>query len=236
VRNINSAIKNTFSSEDVTSLLNAPQIMLQQTTEEKAVSINYENYLMSANPQEEFDNEEFPQLTQIAETNQNHDDRPKVITEQTINSPPPKENPTAWTQPIRKSQQMTQMEQIQYCLKITQETSDKSDKQRKDLEETKQLLDASNKLVCQVSQRVQEMSQQMNVVTATITGLAKSVNEIARFMNINNQIYEPPQSGQPPTQIIPNLTPQDTTNTIHNHTTAATTKTRPPHKQEGSIT
>jgi hypothetical protein len=128
------------------------------------------------------------------------------------------------------------MEQIQYCLKITQETSDKSDKQQKDLEETKQLLDASNKLVCQVSQRVQEMSQQMNVVTATITGLAKSVNEIARFMSINNQIHEPPQSGQPPTQIIPNLTPPETTKPPHNHYTTAPSQTHPPHKQEGPTT
>ena len=87
-----------------------------------------------------------------------------------------------------------------------------------------------------MSQRVQEMSQQINVVTATIMGIAKSVNEIARFMNINNQIHESPQSGQPPTQIIPNLTPPETITPLHNHNTTAPPQTRPPHKQEGPIT
>ena len=51
----------------------------------------------------------------------------------------------------------------------------------------------------------------MNMVTTTITGLAKSVNEIARFMNINNQLQESPQSGLPPIQIIPNLSLPETT-------------------------
>ena len=87
-----------------------------------------------------------------------------------------------------------------------------------------------------MSQRVQEMSQQMNMVTATIMGLAKSVNKIARFMNTNNQIQESPQSGQPPIQIIPNLTPPETTTPLHTHNTTAPPQTHPPHKQEGLIT
>jgi hypothetical protein len=42
--------------------------MLQQTTEKKLLALTT-NYLMSANPQEEFDNKEFPHLPQTAESN-----------------------------------------------------------------------------------------------------------------------------------------------------------------------
>ena len=77
---------------------------LQQSTEQKIVSINYENYLMSANPQEEFENDKFPHLPPTAETNQNRDVPPKETTDHSIPSPPPKENPSAWAQPLRKSQ------------------------------------------------------------------------------------------------------------------------------------
>ena len=87
-----------------------------------------------------------------------------------------------------------------------------------------------------MSQRVQEMSQQMSVVTPTITGLAKSVNEIARFMNINNQIHESPQSGQPPTQIIATLTPPEIIPPHHKQNTTDPPQTCPPHTQEGPIT
>ena len=81
--------------------------------------------------------------------------------------------------------------------------------QQKELEKTKNLLDSSNKLVFQVSQRVQEISEQMTMVMHTITGLVQSVNAIAQFMNNQNYSLELPKSVQPPLPIIPTPTPPD---------------------------
>ena len=92
--------------------------------------------------------------------------------------------------------------------------------------------------MCQVTQRVQEMSQKMSMITSTITGLVQSVNTIAQFMNINSQTLESPQSGQTPIQIIPNLSPTETSTHPHNHPSKDTLppQEQPPYNQEVLIT
>merc|ERR1712115_596974 len=85
---------------------------------------------------------------------------------------------SAWSKPLQQQTQHISIEQLERCLKETKATSEQTKIQQKELEETKNLLNSSNKLVYQ---RVQEMSNQMTMITQTISGLVQSVNTIAQF-------------------------------------------------------
>ena len=189
----------------------------------------YETLLMEANPQEEFETLDFPEITQTPRT-------PPITPQLPTNHDQPNNKTfvSAWSKPLQQQTQHISIEQLERCLKETKATSEQTKIQQKELEETKNLLNSSNKLVYQVSQRVQEMSNQMTMITQTISGLVQSVNTIAQFMNTHNYTIESPQSGQTPIQIIP--TPQNISqqhqNEEHNNTNTTPTE-RSPQLQEG---
>mmetsp|Transcript_9082 Transcript_9082/g.20073 ORF Transcript_9082/g.20073 Transcript_9082/m.20073 type:complete len:105 (-) Transcript_9082:167-481(-) len=68
--------------------------------------------------------------------------------------------------------------------------------QQKELKNTKNLLESSNKLVCQVSHHVQEISEQMTMVNTTTTSLVQIINTITGFMNTHNYTLDSPQTGR----------------------------------------
>ena len=187
---------------------------------------------MEANPQEEFETLDFPEITKTPRTIQITPPPPT-----TQNQPNKKITTSAWLKPLQQPTQHISIEQLERCLKETKATSEQTKTQQKELEETKNLLNSSNKLVYQVSQRVQEMSNQMTMITQTISGLVQSVNTIAQFMNTHNYTIESPQSGQTPIQIIPTpqTLPQQHPHEENNNTNKHTIE-RSPQSQEGHQT
>ena len=105
---------------------------------------------MEANPQDEFDTSDFPPIS--PQPSQKPPPSPPRITTKTSQPTPPNQpklpqNQSAWNTPLHQTPQIISIEQLQQCLQETRANSKLAENQQKELEETKNLLDSSNKLV-----------------------------------------------------------------------------------------